>query len=60
MFIQTFTKVQVLKEPKEDFETLFSLLKRLQKEQMRIGFFKTTPFFFIKLNHIPILERIIK
>jgi hypothetical protein len=23
---------------------------------MRIGFFKTTPFFFIKLSHIPNLE----
>jgi hypothetical protein len=23
---------------------------------MKIGFFKTTLFFFIKLNHIPILE----
>jgi hypothetical protein len=56
MFIQTFTKVQLLKEPKDDFETPSFLTKKLQKEQKMIGFFKTTPFFFIKLSHIPILE----
>jgi hypothetical protein len=33
MFIQTFTKVQVLKEPKEDFETPSSLLKGFKKNK---------------------------